>query len=484
MKASCFSVLLVDRTVLTIGKTHLEEAAMKDVVVLGGGAGGVPAAIRAAQLGGQVAIVEENVFGGLCMNRACVPFRHMMLASDILGGLSFGDKLGLSSAGVGKDFPALRKRQEELIAFMRMGVATTLKKNKVEIIQGRGKVAGKGKVEVNGQMVPCKNIILATGSTWARPPFPGGDLAGVLNGDGLLGADALPKSALLFGASPWLLEVAQFLQRFGSDVILATPEKALLPQESKTIETRLRKALQGQGMAVRREAAIAKVSKEKGKLQVALDSRDGSESHTVEVVFYMERGPSLENLGLESVGLNSQGDCLKVNERMETQVEGIYAIGDLIGPPTRQYSHYASETAIAAAGNAMGLRNVLNPHTFTRVLFTQPQVACVGLTPKEAKEAGYEVVVGAAPFGMNPYGMLLAENEGIVELVADKKYGELLGGHFIGSHVSEMAGQIILAIQMEATLEELARVSCPHPTLSESIAEAARNALGRHIYLP
>jgi len=459
---------------------------MKDVIVIGGGAGGVPTAIRAAQLGGDVAIVESRDFGGLCMNRGCVPFGHMMVASDILGFVAFGKKMGLSFEGISKDYSVLKKRQDELIDFMKQGVTSTVKKNGIEIINGKGNVVGKGKVEVDGKTISCKKIILATGATWVKPDFPGGDLEEVINSDDFLNTDKLPKKVLLFGRSPWLLEIAQFLHRFDSEVVVATQDKTILPDESKTIRSRLKKALKDQGLNIKREAKIRGASKAKGKdgLSVDLDSKEGSETVVVDRILYIERTASLKGLGLTSIGLDENREYLEVNDKMETRADGVYAIGDLTGPQSKHYSHFSSEGGIVAAENAMGLASSMNPMTFTRVLFTQPQVASVGLTPKEAKKAGHDVVVGAAPYGMNPYGMLLAENEGIVEIVGEKKYGEVLGAHFIGSNASEMAGQAILAIQLEATLEDLARASFPHPTLSESLAEAARDALGRHIYLP
>ena len=458
--------------------------AMKDVVVIGGGAGGVPAAIRAAQLGADVAIVEAKAFGGLCMNRGCVPFGHMMLASNVFGAISFGKKLGLRLDGVTPDYGELKKRQDELIGFMRMGVSSTLKKNGIELIEGKGELSGKGKISVNGETISCKNIILATGASWVKPDFPGGDMEEVMNSDDFLAADELPERALLFGRSPWLLEIAQFLHRFGKKAVLATPDKSILSNESKAIRTRLNKALKTEGIDIKREAEITHIKKKKSGLSVELNFKKGSETLEVDRLIYMERTPSLKGLGLASVGLDENADFLQVNQRMQTGAEGIYAIGDITGSQDRHYSHLSSEGAIIAAENAMGLKSKMNPLTFTRILFTQPQVAGVGMTEKEAKKAGHDVVVGSAPYGMNPLGMLLSENEGIVEVVADKKYGEVLGAHFVGSNVSEMAGQAIVCIQMEGTLEDLARASFPHPTLSESLPEAARNALGRHIYLP
>ena len=455
-----------------------------DVVVLGGGAGGAPAAIRAAQLGGHVAIIECENFGGQCMNKGCIPFGHMMVASNILRSLSLGKEMGLTFNVISKDYATLIKRQDELITFMRQGVRSTLKKNGVDIIEGIGRIAGKGKVEVNGKTIFYKNIILATGAKWLQPEFPGGDLEEVVNSDYLLNTKKIPKKALLFGRSPWLIEIAQFLNRFGSQTIMATQDETILSGESKTITSRLRKTLKKEGIGIKTQAEIVAAVKKRDGLHIDLSSKDGRETVIVDNVITLKRAAALKDLGLKSIILDDNSPYLRVNDKMETGIEGVYAIGDLTGPQSQHYSHLAFKKGITAAENAMGKDAAINPRTFTRILFTQPEVACVGLTQKEAKNEGHDVIVGAAPFGMNPYGMILSENEGIVEVVADKKYGEILGAHFIGTAASEMVGQAVLAIQMEATIDELSKVPFPHPTLSESLAEAAADALGKPIYLP
>ena len=455
-----------------------------DIIVLGGGAGGVPAAIRAAQLGGSVAIIENRDFGGQCMNRGCIPFGHMMVASNILGSLSLGKDMGLTFQGVTIDYPTLRKRQDELITFMRQGVTSTLKKNKVEIIEGRGEIKGEGKVEINGKTISYKNIILATGAQWLKPEFPGADLEEAVNTDSLLAVDILPKRVLLFGRSPWLIEIAQFLNRFGTHATLATQEDTILSDESKTITTRLRKVLKNEGIDIKTQAEILALTKKKDGLHVDLNAKDARETVIVDNVITLERTAALYDLGLKSINLDEDSEYIAVNNKMETGTKGVYAIGDLTGPQSQHYSHLASEMGIIAAENAMGKDTSRNARILTRVLFTQPEVACVGLKPKEAKNEGYEVIVGSAPLSMNPFGMILSENEGIIEVVADKKYGEILGVHLIGTAASEMAGQAVLAIQMEASLDDLDKTPFPHPTLSESLAEAARDALGKPIYLP
>lgn len=455
-----------------------------DIIVIGGGPGGVAAGIRAAQLGGRVAIIEDKHLGGICMNKGCVPFGQMMEASHILGTLSLGKEMGIECPGINTDFPTLLRRQNELIDFMRQGVKGMLNKNKVTLIRGKAKLLGPGKVSVEGDRFSTGKIILATGARWLRPDFPNSDLPQVVNSDYLLTAKALPERCLLFGSGPMIIEIAQFLYRFGCKVWLVTKENTLLPDENRTIRTRLSRALQTQGITVLTKTKISAIKKKKDGLQVALRVKQNKEAISVDLVIGLRRGARLKGLGLETVGLSEKRDFIEVNERMETGSDGIYAIGDVAAPDVWHYSHLASAGGIVAAENIMGVDSVLDKRTITRVAFTQPQVACVGLTSREAKQAGHELVEGSAPLSMNTLGMIMGQNEGIVEVVAEKRYGEVLGIHLVGDGAAEMAGVAVLAMQMEVTLEELARTPFPHPTLNESVAEAARDALGRPIYLP
>ena len=455
-----------------------------DVIVVGGGAGGVAAALRAAQLGGKVAVVEEKHLGGLCMNRGCVPFGHMMVASHFLGDLTLAKEMGIACSEVSKDLAALLSRQNELIAFMQQGVKTMLNKRQVTTVMGKGRLSGPGRVEVNGKSLEGRNIILASGGRWVKPEFQGGDLPEVVSSDYLLTAKTLPRRCLLQGGGPWSIEIAQFLNRYGSQVWLVTREESLLAGESKPIRSRLSKALQAQGISILPGAEILALKRNTAGVEIVMSVKGKEENFEVDLVITLRRGAALQGLGLETLGMNDAAEFLPVNERMETGVKGLYAIGDLTAPEKKQYSHQASLGGFVAADNAMGLSRSMDGGTLTRIIFTKPQVACVGLTSKEAKEQGHEAVVGSAPLSMNTFGMMAAQTEGLVEVVAEKRYGQILGIHMIGDGVSEMAGQGVLAVQQEMTLEELAQTTFPHPTLSESLAEAARDALGIPIYLP
>jgi dihydrolipoamide dehydrogenase len=455
-----------------------------DVIVVGGGAGGVAAAIRAAQLGGKVSVVEGNKLGGLCMNSGCVPFGHMMVASRILGDLALAKDMGIDCTGISKDLSTLLQRQKELITFMQQGVKTIFGKRKITLLTGKGKLSGAGKVDVNGKTLSAKAIILAAGAQWLRPEFPGSDLPQVFNSEYLLNAKELPKRCLLYGGGPWSIEIAQFLNRFGSQVYLVAQQEALLQDESKTIRSRLAKALQTQGIHVVTGAKNLALKKKSAGVEAVMAVRDKDEAIETDLVIVLCRSAALKDLGLETVGLDEKAEFLRVNERMETGVKGLYAIGDLTAPEKKHYSHLASSAGLVAAENAMGMSRAVRERTAARIAFTSPQVACVGLTGKEAKGMGYEVVVGAAPLSMNTLGMITVQTDGLVEIVAEKRYGEILGIHIIADCACEMIGQGVLAIQQEMTLEEVAQTKFPHPTLSESIAEAARDALGAAIYLP
>jgi dihydrolipoamide dehydrogenase len=408
----------------------------------------------------------------------------MMVASTILGNLSLAKTMGVSVNGISANYTALVKRQDELITFMREGVRSTAKKKGVELIEGRGRLAGRGKVALDDTTLHFKNIILATGAHWVQPDFPGADLEEVSTTDYLLTAEVLPQRVLLYGRSPWLIEIAQFLRRFDCVATLVTPDQRILSDESKTITARLTKVLRNEGITIATGGQITAINKESDGLHVELNSKAGGEMLAVDRVITLERRAAIKELGLNTIGLEEGQPYLTVNEKMETGVEGVYAIGDLTGPPSLHYSHRAAAMGLVAAENAMGNNASLNPQTIPRILFTQPQIACVGITAKQAKEAGHDVLVGSAPYSMNPFGMLISENEGIVEIVTDREYGELLGAHFIGTAAAEMVGQAILVMQMEAPFEWLSEAPFPHPTLSESLAEAARDALERAIYLP
>jgi dihydrolipoamide dehydrogenase len=448
-----------------------------DVAVIGAGAGGVAAAIRAAKAKGRVVVFECGQMGGLCMNKGCIPLTHLMTACGILGDLSLGKNMGIEANAITPNFGTLLKRQVDLLTYMRQGVEGVLKRAGVEIVRGKARLEGQGVVSANGRRYETKAVVIASGGRWKTFGSSDAIKAQPRSIDELLLSPKLPKRVLLLGTSRWSIEAAQFLRCFGSDVALATPERTLLSTESKTISSRLSKVLRKEGINILHNAQVSLLEKAGETWRCTLSMDKGISEMEADAVFCLDRSPSIEDLGLEKVGLDPSAPFLTVNESLQTKAEGIYAIGDAAGPPMMHYSHRASAQGAVAAENAMGKHKTFDQRTTPRVLFTRPQIACVGLTPKEAKEAGYDVVSGLSALSMNPLGMILSQHEGAVEVVADKRYGEVLGIHIIGDFATEMIGLCALALRMEATVEELAETTFPHPTLSESIAEAARDCL-------
>lgn len=454
-----------------------------DVIVVGGGAGGVAAALKAALMDAKVAVVEERHLGGFCMNRACIPFGHMMMASRIVGDLQLAKEMGISCQETTRDPAVLFKRQREMISYLQQGLKVMLVKKKIDVVTGRGKLAGPGRVDVEGKTLSGEKIILAVGAKWVNADFPQFDLPQIVNSDRLLENDRLPASALLYGAGPWLIQIAQFLHRFGSTVWIATPEDKLMNEESKTVRSRFAKVLFDQGIKVFTGARVVSMKSRGDAAEVVLASKGKEEPLSVETLFSLRRAAAVRGLGLETVGIDETSELVAVNDRMETGVENLYAVGDITSAERNHYSHTASSGGLVAGENAMGGKAVLDLRTVPRILFTSPQVACIGLTSKEAKDKGHKVVTGEAPYAMNPIGALTAQ-AGAVEVVADQATGEILGVHMLGDGACEMAGHGIIAIQQRMKLEEMARVVFPHATMSESLAEAARDALGMPIYLP
>jgi len=384
-----------------------------DVLVLGGGAGGVAAAVRAAQLGGHVAVVEPRYLGGFCVNRGCIPFGYTLAATRIRGELVFGKDLGIHCSRFELDSETHAKKRAKLISFLRQGIAALLKRHHIELIPGPGRLREPGKVDVRGKVFSGSKIILATGAGRFKFKTDGIDARNVSSSDILLTTQERPRSCLLLGDNPKIIEIAQILQRLGSQVWLATEEKALLHDESKAIRTRLTKAIRKDGINVLTRCRVPSSDRTGEGLRCILAVKDREERITVDRVIRLKRDAGLTELGLEAASLKGERGIIEVNERMETGVDGIYAIGDLTAPEDRRYSHLASAGGIVAAENAMGLERCIDRRTVSRVAFTQPQVACVGLSETEAKREGFEVITGTAPLAMNPFGMLTAQSEGI-----------------------------------------------------------------------
>jgi len=454
---------------------------MYDVIVIGGGPGGYAAAIRASQLGGKVALVEGAETGGTCVNRGCIPTKVWLRAAYLLRQIRKGDEFGINASVDGVDLKAIVARKNGVAGDIRMGMEGLLGNNGVEVIRGRAVLKSPGEVAVEERILEGKRIILATGSRLDVPDVPGLEEA-ALTTDQVLEMTEVPSSVLIWGSGPIEVEMATVLNSFGSKVILAFESRRLLPREDGDTSQRLAQALREQGVEVLSRLTLKSVRKSKGGYEGILSGTEGR-GVEVEKVLVASRRPNTGHLGLEQVGvrLNEDG-TIWVNQALETSVHGIYAIGDATGG--WMLSHASSSMAVTAAEGAMGQTGKFPFHLIPRVVWTFPQVGSVGLSEEEADKEGLDIEVGDFPYSINGLAMSRNEMAGAVKIIADGRHGEILGVHIVGANATELVGEAVLAMQLECTARELARSIRAHPTFSEAVVDAARDALNWALYLP
>jgi dihydrolipoamide dehydrogenase len=451
-----------------------------DLLILGGGPGGVAAAIRGVQLGAKVGLMESTHWGGFCLNRACVPTKLFAATVDRAMTMRAAAKMGFPKAEAAVEPATVFKLKNELVSYFSMGTRGLVKVKGVVPIEGRGCLAGPGRVAVGEKIYEAKGIIVATGADWVRPSFPGAGLDGVIDSSRFLEEGQVPARTLILGAGPWALELSQFLSVCGGQVVVASREPGILAGFDQEIGQRLRGIIKSESLSILNSCQVVSMSrKKKNGLEAVLSVKGKEETRLFDRAIYFDRTPALSDLGLDTVGLSD----LSVDARLATRAPGIWAVGDAVGQEP-QLSHRSSAMGIIAAENALGASLAFNPHIVPRVAFTYPQAASVGLTEDQAEEAGYEVIAGAASMGTSPMAMIQGVSNGVIKVVGESKYGQLLGVHILAPSATEIIGAAALAIQMEATLEELARSVLPHPTIAESLADAARDALGWAVYIP
>ena len=455
---------------------------MYDVIVIGGGPGGYAAAIRASQLGGNVALVESAEVGGTCVNRGCIPTKIWLHAAHLLHGIRSADEFGIKASVQELDLPTIVHRTNGVSDDIRMGMEGLLANNNVEMIRGRAVLKSPKEVNIDGTTSEAKKIIIATGSSLSAPDVPGLEEA-ALTTDQVLEMTEVPSSVLIWGApGPIEVEMATLLNIFGSKVVLISESRRLLPREDGETSQRLAQGLREQGVEVLSRFTLESVQKSEQGYTCKLS---GPEEQIVDVekVLISSRRPNTANCGLEQLGIQLKEDGgIQVNEQLETSVDGIYAIGDATGG--WMLSHASSAMAITAAENAMGDKRNFPFHLMPRAIWTIPEVGAVGLSEEEAEQQGLEVEVGGFPYSINGLAMCRNEMDGAVKILSDARYGEILGVHIVGAHATELVGEAVLAMQLEATARELAKSIRAHPTFSENVVEAARDAANWALYLP
>jgi dihydrolipoamide dehydrogenase len=460
-----------------------------DLTVIGTGPGGYVAAVRAAQLGMKVAVVEREELGGICLNRGCIPTKAMLRSADLLTTMRHSADYGILAENVTFDFGKVIARRDKVVKQLTSGVGGLLKSYGVEVIRGSGQLAEGNKVKVTGQTdatVNTRNVILATGSVPAKLPIPGADGPNVIDSDGALALTEVPKSILIIGGGAIGSEWACVFSAFGSQVTLVEMLPTLLPLEDEDMGKTLARSLQRQGVTVHTEAKLEEIAQGDDGLSVGvLTLKDGKQERVSaeKVLVGVGRKPNTTGLGLDTLGVKTdRRGFVEVDEHLRASVGSVYAIGDLTGK--QLLAHLASHQGVCAAEAIAGTGHPMDYKAVPACTYTHPEVASVGLSEKKAREAGYDVRVGRFPFQANGRALTYGEAEGLVKVVADAKYGELLGMHIIGPTASELIPEATLGIRLEATLEDITGTIHAHPTLAEAVGEAAWAAMGGALNLP
>ncbi|MGH3092721.1 MAG: dihydrolipoyl dehydrogenase [Gaiellaceae bacterium] len=455
-----------------------------DVAVLGGGPGGYPAAIRAAQLGADVVCIEqEDALGGTCLRVGCIPTKAWVQTAFALkeAGETF-EKLGVKVGAPELDFGAAQQWKEGVVKQLTSGVAGLFKANGVQWAKGRGRFRDANTIAVEGgEVVTFKHAVIATGSSPLRPPIEGIDSDKCLDSTGLLAQQEVPKRIVILGGGIIGCEFASILQRFGSEVTIVEMLPALIPMEDEDASKELLKQFKKRGIAVHLEARCDKIEDADGRLEVHF----GGEAVEADLMLVATgRGPNVKDLGLEEIGVeHDEKKGIAADEHRRTTVEHIYAVGDCAG--YWQLAHTAFREGEVAAENALGHEAVVDNRGVPRPIYTDPEVAAVGLTEQEAREQyGDDVLTGMFPWAANGRALMQNETTGWVKSIHESHYGELLGLVMIGPHVTDLIEAGVVALDAEATVETVADGMAAHPTLSEAVKEAGLVALGRAIHVP
>jgi dihydrolipoamide dehydrogenase len=449
-----------------------------DQIVIGGGPGGYVAAIRAAQLGQKTAVVERDKAGGRCLNYACIPAKTVLRTAEIYHEARSSENLGVVGNDVSLDWEALHRRREEVSQTLSGGVEGLWKKNKIEFIHGDASLTADGNVEVGDEIYEAKAVTLATGSV--ALPIPGVEFGGrVLETWGAWSLDERPNRIAVVGAGASGAELASAYARFGTEVLLIEMLDQILPAEDKDMAKVVERVFKKQGIEISTGTPVQNV--EAGESSVKFTYGDNS----AEVDYLMiagGRAPDVEGLGLQEAGVElEENGKVKVDEYQRTSNQKVFAIGDLVN--RKALAHKASEEGVVAVETAAGVETQpINQNLMVGATFCHPQVASVGLTEAQAKEAGHEVKVGKQKIAGEGAGTVYDDKDGLVKLVVEAKYGEILGAHIVGNRACDMIAELVAAMELEGGYQELARTVHPHPTVSEAVLDAARAVDGWAIH--
>ncbi|HWC87976.1 MAG TPA: dihydrolipoyl dehydrogenase [Solirubrobacteraceae bacterium] len=445
-----------------------------DCVVIGSGPGGYVAAIRAAQLGMKTAVIEKDRVGGRCLNYACIPAKAVLRSADILTEVREASDYGIKVAAPEVDYEAVSARRQKVVSTLTGGVSGLFKKNGIELIEGDGRLAGPGQVVVAGAEIAAMTIILATGSV--KRPIPGAEFGGrVIGTEEAWALSELPATLAVVGAGASGSEIASAYARLGSEVLLFEALDRVLPTEDPDISKVAERGLKRQGITVHTSTIVRDIEGQGESVKFTFDAGEGAVDW---LVIAAGRGPDIDALGLEAAGVaRDERGFVIVDGALRTSIAGVYAIGDIVPGPA--LAHKASDEGIIAVEDAAGLEtHPIDYIDIPRATFCTPNVGSFGLTEGQAREQGYDVVVGKVQYGAVGAGTVYGDRAGLIKIVGEKKYGELLGGHIVGTRATELIQELVNARALEGGYLEVARIIHGHPTLSEAIMEAARAADG------
>jgi dihydrolipoamide dehydrogenase len=450
-----------------------------DLIILGSGPGGYVAAIRASQLGMKVAIVEREKLGGICLNWGCIPTKALLRTSEIYHYLTHASAYGLSAEKTGFDLAKIVDRSRKVAGQLNAGVKGLMKKNKIAVVEGEGKLTGKGKLQVGDKELEAKHIIVATGARARDLPFAKADGERIWTYRHAMVPKVMPTKLLVIGSGAIGVEFASFYSDMGAEVTIVEMLERILPVEDEEVSAFMHKALAKQGMKIHVASGVEKLETGANGVKAAIKGAgEQAFSHAIVAVGIV---PNTEAIGLEALGVKTDRGHIVTDGYGRTNVEGVYAIGDVTGPPW--LAHKASHEGVVCVEAIAGK----NPHKFETwnipgCTYSRPQVASVGLTEAKAKEGGRKVRVGKFPFIGNGKAIALGEAEGFVKTVFDAGTGELLGAHMVGAEVTELIQGYAVARQLETTEAELMETIFPHPTLSEMMHESVLDAYGRALH--
>ena len=460
-----------------------------DVVVLGAGPGGYVSAIRAAQLGAKTAIIEKNKVGGTCLNVGCIPTKALMKNVEILHYIDAGKKRGIKVKGeLELDYAKAVKAKDKAVKQLVNGVTGLLGSNEITMYQGMGTVKAGNKIEVaaeNGDVetIEYGKLILATGSSPKMPPIPGADLEGVMTSEGFLSITEVPEKLVVIGAGVIGCELATVFKGYGSQITMVEMMDKPVAILDSDVANYMEGILTQQGIDLKLGKQVKSIARnDAGSLDVTIADKDGNEEVVSgdKVLISIGRGPNVA--GLDELGLETERGYVVVNDKLETSAKDVYAIGDVTGK--KLLAHVASEMGVVAAENAMGASKIMDLSIVPSCIYTIPEVGCVGMSEKEAKDAGYDVICGKFPLVACGKAVATGDTEGMFKIVADKKTRKVLGAHLVGKSATELVAEMAAYMKMNATVDDVVDTIHAHPTISESIAEAARDIDNCTIHMP